>query len=215
VPLLLIDLDDTLLDRADAFLRWAKGFLVSVAAAPMDIDWLIEADDAGRTPKDQLAVAVRDRYRLGADVDVVALLAAGLLAELALDDDVRAALGAARSAGVTVIVVTNGTVAMQEQKIRRTGLDECVDGWVISEAVGAYKPDPRIFEAAAAAGGGQLTGGWMIGDNPTADIVGASRLGLTTVWLSHGRSWPDPDCRPTHLVESCAEAIRLAVRALT
>jgi FMN phosphatase YigB (HAD superfamily) len=31
----------------------------------------------------------------------------------------------------------------------------------------------------------------FIGDHPEIDIVGATRAGMLTAWLHHGRSWPD------------------------
>ncbi|MFD0330425.1 HAD family hydrolase [Streptacidiphilus monticola] len=59
------------------------------------------------------------------------------------------ALLTAREKGWVLGIVTNGAVGPQEAKIRRTGLADLVDGWVVSEAVAIDKPDPRIFRMAA------------------------------------------------------------------
>jgi putative hydrolase of the HAD superfamily len=91
--------------------------------------------------------------------------------------------------------VSNGTTAQQVRKISRAGLDARLDGWVISEEAGIRKPDPGIFEEAARRVGADLADAWMIGDSPTADIVGAHRCGLRSVWLSRGRTWP-PSVQP-------------------
>jgi putative hydrolase of the HAD superfamily len=40
-----------------------------------------------------------------------------------------------------------------------------------------------------------------VGDDPERDIVGASRLGLATCWVSHGRRWPHGLPPPTFTVE--------------
>jgi putative hydrolase of the HAD superfamily len=84
-------------------------------------------------------------------------------------------------------VVTNGTVAQQTRKLRHTGLDREVAGWVISEGTGLRKPDPRIFRLAAAEAGQSLDGAWMIGDSAELDITGARNVGLPSVWLRRGR----------------------------
>jgi putative hydrolase of the HAD superfamily len=84
-------------------------------------------------------------------------------------------------------VVTNGTVEQQDRKLRHTGLDRHVAGWVISEGAGVCKPDPAIFRIAAAQAGQSLHGAWMIGDSPEADMGGARNAGLPGVWLHRDR----------------------------
>src|SRR6185437_7372025 len=98
-------------------------------------------------------------------------LRAGMVANLAPDPQIAAVLTDATAAGFVPFVVTNGTVAQQEAKLRHTGLDRLVAGWTISEGAGVGKPDRRIFEQAAAAAGVPLSaGGWMVGDHPEYDV---------------------------------------------
>jgi FMN phosphatase YigB (HAD superfamily) len=77
-----------------------------------------------------------------------------------------------------------------ERKLRHTGLDREVAGWVISEGAGLRKPDPEIFRFAAARAGQPLDGAWMIGDSAEADISGARDAGQPGVWLHRGRPGP-------------------------
>ncbi|MFE3238647.1 HAD family hydrolase, partial [Kitasatospora indigofera] len=81
--------------------------------------------------------------------------------------------------------------------LKASGIDALVDGVCISEEAGTRKPDPAIFETAAASVGRSLArGGWMVGDNAALDGVGGRAAGLRTVWVSHGRPWPggtEPD----------------------
>ncbi|MEV7806919.1 HAD hydrolase-like protein [Microbispora sp. NPDC088329] len=45
-----------------------------------------------------------------------------------------------------------------------------------------------LVEAIAAerCGATLAEGGWMIGDNPTADIAGGRAVGLRTIWINRG-----------------------------
>lgn len=91
----------------------------------------------------------------------------------------------------------------QEGKIRRTGLDALVDGWVVSDAVGSRKPRPEIFGALATRLGCALDG-WMIGDSLDLDVAGGAAVGLRTAWIDDGS---DPTgYRPDLVVDSVAAA---------
>jgi len=103
--------------------------------------------------------------------------------------------------------VTNGDGRSQGAKIEAAGLADLVDACCISGTEGFWKPAPELFAIAAERCGADLEGGWMIGDNPTADIGGAVACGLQTVWMRHGRLWPpELDYRPTGEADSFAEA---------
>ena len=125
MPLLLLDLDNTLIDRAGAVGRWARKFAAAHGRDAADAEWLVAADRDGLEPRDRFAGMIAERFGLGAqdEVAIVAELRGGLVSELAADDAVTRALRGARAAGWTPFVVTNGTVAQQERKLRHTGLD--------------------------------------------------------------------------------------------
>ena len=150
MPLLLLGLDDTLLDRAGAFRAWAADFLDYVGAPPEDLDWLLSVDADGLTSPWDLAEALRDRYRLIIPtIDLVAALREGVVEQMRLDPLVACALRIAEDAGWVPVVVTNGETRQQEDKIKRTGLDRYVADWVVSEEAECRKPNPRIFATAA------------------------------------------------------------------
>jgi HAD superfamily hydrolase (TIGR01549 family) len=123
-------------------------------------------------------------------------------------DGDRQALIDLRSAGWTLGILTNGTVDNQEGKIRRTGLDLLVDGWVVSEAVGVRKPLPAIFDALAANLGCDLEG-WMVGDSLDDDIAGGAAVGLRTVWIAPDGS--DPGHHHPLVTAHCFEAAARAI----
>ncbi|MFV2087243.1 HAD family hydrolase [Micromonospora sp. LOL_021] len=208
MPLLLLDLDNTLLDRAGAFRVWGQEFLDSVGAPRDDIDWLVSVDADGLTDRWDLADALRERYRLRtSSVDLVEELHDGVVRHTRLDPLVACSLAIARDAGWVPVIVTNGTARQQEAKIRRTGLDRYVADWVISEAAGVSKPNPRIFALAAQSVRMRLRGAWMVGDSPEADIGGAAATGLPSVWLHRGRNWLDERYAPTREASGVIPAV--------
>ena len=208
--LLLIDLDNTLIDRSAAFRRWSERWAPDHGGSPDDIAWLIATDREGYEPREHFAELISARFAVPADVALLELRA-GMIDQVELDPQVGRALGEAADAGWSPVVVTNGSVRQQEAKLRHTGLDRLVAAWVISEGAGVSKPDRRIFEVAAEAVGRSLdAGGWMIGDHAAYDVGGGHAAGLRTVWLRRGREWPaDLPYRPTHIADDCAAAIRL------
>jgi putative hydrolase of the HAD superfamily len=214
VPLLLVDLDNTLIDRAGAFDRWARDFASARGGDAADARWLAAADRDGLEPRERLAGLIAERFGLDASDEsgVLAELRGGLVGQLVTDDAVIRSLRRVRAAGWAPFVVTNGTVAQQERKLRHTGLDREVAGWVVSEGAGLRKPDPAIFRFAAAQAGQSLDGGWMIGDSALADIEGARGVGLPGVWLHRGRPWPLTAFEPGHVADSFPDAVDIVLR---
>ncbi|MEU9829672.1 HAD family hydrolase [Micromonospora chersina] len=208
MPLLLLDLDNTLLDREGPFRAWGERFLDGVGAPPTDIDWLLSVDADGLTDRWDVADAIRDRYALRIpSIDLVEELHDGVVALTRLDPLVACALRIADDAGWMPVVVTNGTSRQQDAKIRQTGLDRYVADWVISEEAGVSKPNPRIFALAAQRARMPLRGAWVIGDSPEADIGGATAVGLPSVWLHRGRRWSDTRFAPTRTADGLIAAV--------
>ncbi|KUL41226.1 hydrolase [Actinoplanes awajinensis subsp. mycoplanecinus] len=214
MPLLLVDLDNTLIDRDAAFRSAVAVFLADHGLADADVAWVMSADASGYTARDVLAAALTDRYRNAVPATAIkSLLDSGGAEHARLADATKDALLAARHDGWACVIVTNGRTAQQELKIRNTGLDRLVQGWAVSEAVGHKKPNPEIFRAATALAAVPLADAWVVGDSPQADIGGAISLGLRSVWVADGRSWNLDAYRPTHIAVDAASAIHHALRA--
>lgn len=214
MPLLLLDLDNTLLDRTGPFRVWGEEFLAAIGAPPADIDWLLSIDADGLTDRWDVADAIRDRYGLRTpSIDLVEALHEGVVERTRLDPLVACALRIADEAGWVPVVVSNGATRQQDSKIRRTGLDRYVADWVISEQVGVSKPNPRIFAMAAQRVRMRLQGAWVVGDSPEADIGGAAATGLPSVWLHRGRNWPETRFTPTRTVGGLLPALATVLGA--
>ncbi|MDI2132930.1 HAD family hydrolase [Yinghuangia seranimata] len=208
MPLLMLDLDNTLVDRAAAFRAAAADFLAGQGLPAADLEWLLGVDAGGFAARPDVAAAVEARYGAGVRPELTALLDHGAADRVELAEPTRDALGKAAADGWTCVIVTNGRTRQQEAKIRRTGLDALVHGWVVSETVGHAKPDPAIFHAAATTAGLGLDGAWMVGDAPTADIAGAHGLGVRSAWVSAGKPWPtELPYQPTLIAPDAVTAI--------
>ena len=210
-PVALFDLDNTLLDRARGFRSWARSFLrVHGVTVPGAVDWLVDADNDGRTPRDDLFALAAMRFGIDAAVDeLVAEYRRDLAGHVRVDDDVAVALRVVRAAGWRIGIVTNGG-ELQERKILASGLAPLVDGWAVSGIEGVRKPDRALFVRAAARAGAPLDDRrevWVVGDDPVADIGGGHDLGATTVWLHRERTWELTAYRPSAMVTSVPEAV--------
>lgn len=160
---LLVDLDNTLVDRASAFSLWASDFVQSLGRADSETAWLLAADRDGYEPRESLARAIEERFETGLGIEaLLEILLYDHVGLMTMDAVTTRALRIARESGWRIGVVTNGTTAQQTLKIHTVGLEPYVDTVIISEAEGVKKPDAEIFEIAARRlGAGVEGGGWL------------------------------------------------------
>jgi YjjG family noncanonical pyrimidine nucleotidase len=84
-----------------------------------------------------------------------------------------------------VAVVTNGLSRVQRSRFAGSGLDRYVEHLVISDEIGAQKPEPGIFDAALEPFGDvPASQVLMVGDSLTSDIAGGVRYGIDTCWYN-------------------------------
>ena len=80
-------------------------------------------------------------------------------------------------------IVSNGFVESQYLKFRKSGLEPYFTHIVLSEEVGAQKPNPRIYEEALRINNITADEALMIGDSYTSDVEGARAAGIDQMWL--------------------------------
>lgn len=96
--------------------------------------------------------------------------------------DAAAVLAVCAYKGYKNYILANGPPELVEL-VDRLGLRQFFSGIIVSGAVGACKPDERIFRIAErAASFPSLI--WMVGDNPIADINGAKNAGWHTAYIT-------------------------------
>jgi putative hydrolase of the HAD superfamily len=195
LPLLLVDMDDTLVDRAATMHRSVERHLPGPLRPPAHVllRWATHRFQVHRLVSRLAALLERTDPR-----------------SYCLEEGVREALEQVRRAGWSIAVITNGNRRTQPAKIAAAGIAPLVDASVISSHVGFAKPDPRVFRLAAERAGSSLEGAWVVGDDLRQEIAGAAKLGLRSVWLN------PRDREPTADVDLQArtfpEAVRLVLR---
>jgi FMN hydrolase / 5-amino-6-(5-phospho-D-ribitylamino)uracil phosphatase len=117
-------------------------------------------------------------------------------------DDVRPALMRLR-ARYRLFAVSNGNA-----DLRRCGIADLFAGHITASAAGAAKPDARIYAALLEMAGVEAHQVLHIGDDPLADVVGATQAGMQAAWLNRdAREWPPQYQRPARTISSLAEII--------
>lgn len=209
---ILIDLDDTLTDRAAAFDAWAVLFLERNDRPRSELASLRAFDQRGIRPREEFFRLVLTHLGLKSDVAVELASYRAMTGVPTLHVGVRERLTSIRADGGVVVVLSNGKSETQRRKLESTGLVNSVDDVVISEEVGVAKPDSRIFEIAVARVGASARDDWiwMVGDNPDADIYSALKAHLRAAWVNpRGEPWrhqPGPEViRPS--TAECLDAI--------
>src|SRR4051795_2196155 len=91
--LLLIDLDNTLVDRRAAYKAWAESRF-----GESEVLWLVEADRDGYEKREALAAKIVARYG-GDERRMLTDLRAGMVANMAPDPEIAAVLTVAKAAG--------------------------------------------------------------------------------------------------------------------
>jgi len=86
--------------------------------------------------------------------------------------------------GYFIHIITNGFNDIQEKKIASSGITHFFEHVVTFEVAKAKKPDRKIFEYALQVTGANIKESIMIGDNWTADILGAKKAGLDTIYYN-------------------------------
>jgi putative hydrolase of the HAD superfamily len=81
-----------------------------------------------------------------------------------------------------------------EDILRRHGLHDYFDFFVVSSLVGMEKPDPLIFEYAIEKSGCSREEILYVGDDPDDDLRGARSVGLTMVLVDRHDRWRGLDC---------------------
>lgn len=177
----LFDLDGTLIDRLPSL----KQFLPEqyacygssrAASAESFVARFLELDRAGHAPKHEVYEALVREFMLDASVpELVADFRRNAFKVCQPQPGALRVLEGLRVRGAKLGVITNGSVAAQEQKLNASGIAPPVTFKLISEAAGLRKPDPKIFIKAARHFDVPPSSCIFVGDHPEKDIKSSAK----------------------------------------
>jgi HAD superfamily hydrolase (TIGR01662 family) len=133
---------------------------------------------------------------------------------LVLFSDAQPTLAQLKAHGYLIAVVTNTSQSNAvdvAKALERLGLLQFVDAVVTSTDVGVEKPDPRMFQAALEKLQLPAREAAMIGDDLEKDILGAQRLGMTTILVNRNKTTIDLKETSISVVKSLDEALQLLI----
>ena len=115
---------------------------------------------------------------------------------------------------VRMSVITNGLSDVQRSRFKRSPLTPYFDSIIISEEVGARKPEPRIFDAAMQSYREvDRSEVLMVGDSLSSDIAGGNSAGMHTCWFNpDGAVREELQERPTYEIRELSELANLLHR---
>ncbi|EFL94771.1 HAD superfamily hydrolase [Pediococcus acidilactici] len=212
----IFDLDDTLLDfkkgeriKATEVLRkYGVQDLTTGLATYTKINQQVwEAIEQG-APRDQV---LKTRFSktfaaLGVDGDGVAAereYRQRLATSYYQFEGAQALLRDLKSAGIRLMVGTNGVKKTQLSRLAGSKLDQYFIDCFISEDVGYAKPDERFFAPIKhkyADMSFQNTA--MVGDRLQSDILGANQAGFKSIWYNPQQIAVDAPIKPTAVAHS-------------
>lgn len=122
-------------------------------------------------------------------------------------------LKAVREDGYQVAIIANGDSNSCRNIINATGLQDYFDAIIISEEAGVKKPCEEIFNIALAKLGVKAESAVMVGNRIDADVIGANRGGMKSVWFKWNNRYEDKISnrveRPDFTIKELAELPQL------
>ncbi|MEA2785357.1 MAG: pyrimidine 5-nucleotidase, partial [Candidatus Eremiobacteraeota bacterium] len=121
-------------------------------------------------------------------------------------------LATLRVHAIPAAILTNGWTPLQQKKIARALGDAALAMPIlVSDAIGAVKPERAAFDALVAALAVPRERVWYVGDNARGDVRGALDAGLRAVWFNwENQRYPQDFPTPTLIVTALRELTKLA-----
>lgn len=121
--------------------------------------------------------------------------------------DARPVLRELARRGIPCAILSNGWSPLQQEKARQLDFDGPV---LVSDAIGAQKPQPEAFAALARALERDARDIAYVGDNPRGDVAAAMSAGMCGVWLdAESVTYTSELPQPSAVIHSLTELLAL------
>ena len=99
-------------------------------------------------------------------------------------------------------LVSNGNAAVQEGRLKSSGIEPYFEEIFISELIGADKPSKAYFDRCfARIPDFDPNHAILIGDSPTSDILGGINAGVKTCWFNPNHRPPHPEIQADYEID--------------
>lgn len=107
-------------------------------------------------------------------------------------------------------IVTNGFTDLQQKRLENTYTAHFFDIVVISEQIGAAKPDRQVFDYAfALMDEFDKTKVLMVGDTLASDILGGNNASIDTCWVNLHNAENNTQIKPTYEIHDIRQIIQI------
>ncbi len=102
-----------------------------------------------------------------------------------------------------LFIISNGSADIQAARLKSSGIGKYFEGIFISEQLGATKPAKEFFDLCfARIPGFDARMSLVVGDSLTSDIRGGINAGLKTCWFNPDNKPPREDIRPDYTIST-------------
>jgi putative hydrolase of the HAD superfamily len=124
--------------------------------------------------------------------------------------DVPRTLEIIRKEGYKIGIISDADSEDLTVQLRSAGILKYFDMMTTSSEVRSYKPNAKIFEIALAKSKCQPGQACYVGDTPEFDVLGANRVGLQSILVTHGKAKIDlKSTKPAHIIKEVSEVVPL------
>jgi len=221
---ILFDLDNTLIHRDKSISHYTEEFVrfyKRLFNRPVDSSWIaskiIEVDDGGYGGHERRCQMLSE-LAMWRDVPSRQQLLDHWFAwfpshPIPMSGMIHT-LSKLKSIGFKLGIVSNGKSEVQRTKLSALGIISLFDCIVVSGDIGVKKPSPEIFMLALDKLACEPQGAIFVGDHPQNDYIASLNVGMTPIWLSGFREWPEGTEPPIQVVDGL-ESILEVVQNLT
>lgn len=211
----LFDLDNTLINRKLAFIKYTE-LLIEKFIVHYDelhkvaiMEHIRLADQNGYRNRQELFEEILQTFEMkDTDISIEILLDhwfSKFFKCTVLMDGALEVLEYLKNKNIKLGLITNGSVHSQNSKIEHVKLSPYFDAILVSDEVQLKKPDKRIFELALNKLSVSPNSSWYVGDHPINDVQGALDAGLKAIWLSGFMPLEDNLQKPQYVIDSLHE----------
>ena len=195
IKAVLFDFDETLQDRTEAFLKYARCFMddfmpnLTCEEKLKRIDDMVATGGGGYVDRDWWYPFLIEKWgwQNAPDISVLKDHYIKKLGDFdTIFDNSAETLKQLKKRGYKVGIITNGPSYLQNHKLDNSGLRQYLDVAIVGGDFDLAKPDKQIFDLTAKKLNVKNNECVYVGDHPINDIEGALNSGMSAIRMNWG-----------------------------